>query len=129
MLPVNTPDYQKPRFINRQRRNLDQIGIIPERLRIDEIHTVLFTVRTALALVKLERRHGIENIPLLSLAQPAVGPKLVASNNAARANRAIQGTTALTGVGTDTLIAAESCHAPILRCGSPVGARRWCQAT
>jgi len=51
MLSVDTTNHKEPRFINRHSRDLDQVRIIPDRLRLDEVDPVLFAVRTALPLV------------------------------------------------------------------------------
>ena len=69
MLPVDTPNHQKPRFINRYSRDLDQVRVVPDRLRLDEVDPVLFVVRTTFSLVKLKRQYGIKTIPLLLRSQ------------------------------------------------------------
>ena len=65
MLAGNPTDDDKSRFVFRPCRNLQQIRVFPEQLRIGEVDAVLIEVSHAFLWVELECHNGIENIPFL----------------------------------------------------------------
>jgi hypothetical protein len=56
---------QKSGLIDRHCRNLDQIGIIPKLLSLNEINPMLLQISPALLFVELKGERGIKIIPLL----------------------------------------------------------------
>ena len=65
MLPIYKPQHEIPRFVLSLCRNFKQHRVIPETLRLHKIYPMLGAVGFTFDGVKLERNHGIENIPYL----------------------------------------------------------------
>jgi len=75
VLAGNPADDDKPRFIFRPGRDLQQIRVFPEQLRIGEVDAVLAEVSRAFLWVELESHNGIENILFLEANKPAIWQK------------------------------------------------------
>jgi len=63
VLASNLADDDEPGVILDPRRDLQQIRVFPESLRVDEVNAMLGEVSRAFPWAELESHNGIENIP------------------------------------------------------------------
>jgi|GEM_PF-3155665 len=64
MFFLDFPDYQETFFIRGSCWYFNKIRVIPERLGLDKIDTMLFQIALAFPFIVFKRVHNIKNIPL-----------------------------------------------------------------
>jgi hypothetical protein len=72
--PADSNDFahdEEPRFVLCARRDLEEVWIVLDRLRLVEIDSVFLPVRCAFTLVELKREHGIKTVPICLSGQTA----------------------------------------------------------